>query len=274
MIIKDLIREAADELKKVSGKPQLEALIIFEKVSNLKREKIFSKFEERIEPEIINKYKKIINRRISKREPLAYLIGYKEFYSLKFKVNKHVLIPRIETEELVDRSLNFLKSKSSPKILDVGTGSGNIIISIARFYANKNANFFASDISKDAIKVAKFNARRHRVKINFFISNLFDAIKRKPIFDLIVSNPPYVSEDEYLNLSPEVKKEPLKALVSKDRGTFLLKKIIKEAPLYLKKGGILLMEMGEDQKEIIEETHLTFYKDIFKKWRFVSYLKD
>ncbi len=273
MTIKDLIREAASELKKVSGKPQLEALIIFEKVSKLKREKIFSEFNEKVEPGIVNKFKRLVNKRISKREPLAYLIGYKEFYSLKFKVNKHVLIPRIETEELVDLSLNFLKSKSFPKILDIGTGSGNIIISIAKFYTNE-AYYFASDISKDALNIAKFNAKKHRVRINFFISNLFNAIKREPIFDLIVSNPPYVSKEEYLNLTPEVKKEPLKALVSEENGTFLLNAIVKEAPFYLKKGGLLLMEIGENQKGIIDRPYLDFHKDIFKKWRFVSYVRD
>jgi len=273
MIIRDLIRKGAFKLKKVSGNPQLEALILFEKASGSKRETIFSNYNENTDEIIIKKFIDLLKRRVDDREPLPYILGFKEFYSLQFKVNKNVLIPRVETEELVDLSLNFLKNKSFPKILDIGTGSGNIIISIAKNLKRK-AEYFASDISEKALEVAIYNANHHNVKINFLISDLFNGFKRKPFFDLIVSNPPYISEQEYKRLEIEVKKEPKKALITKDDGLFIIKQLIRESPSYLKSNGMLLLEIGDNQKEFFNQKKLIFSRDIFKKWRFLSLIKN
>jgi len=272
--IKEIIREASLKLKEVSGNPQLEAIILLEHILKISREQILVNYEESLKEEDTTKYNKIISKRIHKRIPLSYLIGSREFYSLKFITTPDVLIPRIETEGLVDLALDFLKKRKNPRILDIGTGSGNIIISIAKNYP-KPAKFFASDTSIKALKIAKENSLFHKTRINFFCSNLFKAIKKKSTFDLIVSNPPYVSKKEYEKVSPEVKNEPKNALIANDNGIFFIKRIINLSEKYLKKNGNLIIEIGDTQKGILEKEFpfLSFHKDIFKRWRFISFEK-
>ncbi len=271
MKIKEIIREATLKLKEVSGNPHLEAIILLENILKSSREQILINYEKKLTKEDIIKYNKILTKRINKRIPLSYLIGYREFYSIKFITTPDVLIPRIETEGLVDLALDFLKKKKKPNILDIGTGSGNIIISIAKNYS-KPAKYFASDISLKALRIAKKNSILNKVKINFFCSDLFKAINKNSTFDLIVSNPPYVSKNEYKKVSHEVKNEPKNALIADDDGIFFIKKIIKTSEKFLKKDGNLIIEIGETQKEILEKEFpsLSFHKDIFNKWRFVS----
>jgi release factor glutamine methyltransferase len=205
-------------------------------------------------------YQQWIERR-THGEPVAYIVGKREFWSLPFEVSRHVLIPRPETEILVEEVLKICEGGGikTPRILEIGTGCGAISVSLASEL--KGAHIVATDISWEAIKVAKKNAHNNVVEnqISFLIGDLFQPVSGK--FDIIVSNPPYISEEEYDNLPLEVREfEPKSALLAGTDGTEFHGTIIREGVLYLDMGGSLLMEMGAGQKDRIEnmlkESHL------------------
>jgi len=205
-------------------------------------------------------YQQWIERR-KHGEPVAYIVGKREFWSLPFEVSRHVLIPRPETEILVEEVLKICEGGGikTPRILEIGTGCGAISVSLASEL--KGAHIVATDISWEAIKVAKKNAHNNVVEnqISFLIGDLFQPVSGK--FDIIVSNPPYISEEEYDNLPLEVREfEPKSALLAGTDGTEFHGTIIREGVLYLDMGGSLLMEMGAGQKDRIEnmlkESHL------------------
>lgn len=176
-----------------------------------------------------------IRRRID-GEPFAYIVGFKEFMKLKFKVNKFTLIPRDDTEILVQEAI----CKGKNRILDMCTGSGCIAISLAKYIENSNVD--AVDISSDALKVARENARLNNVSVKFIESNLFEKVDSK--YGLIVSNPPYIPTEEIKSLQIEVKNEPIIALDGKEDGLYFYKVISKEASNYLEEDGILMFEIG------------------------------
>ena len=180
--------------------------------------------------------------------PLQYIIGETEFMGLPFKVNSSVLIPRQDTETLVEEALKLAKPKM--KILDMCTGSGCIIISM--LYHGKELEGYAADISKAAVNMAKENAKLNQVSVSFETSDLFTNIRGK--YDMIVSNPPYIRTEEIAKLMPEVQLfEPYHALDGKEDGLFFYRKIIKEAENYLNPNGYLLFEIGFDQGEEVSE---------------------
>ncbi len=180
--------------------------------------------------------------------PLQYIIGETEFMGLPFKVNSSVLIPRQDTETLVEEALKLAKPKM--KILDMCTGSGCIIISM--LYHGKELEGYAADISKAAVNVAKENAKLNQVSVSFETSDLFSNIKGT--YDMIVSNPPYIRTEEIARLMPEVQLfEPYNALDGKEDGLFFYRKIIKEVGNYLNAKGFLLFEIGFDQGEEVSE---------------------
>lgn len=235
-------------------------------------------------PWTLASYKKLIIRR-EKREPIAYLINHKEFYGLDFYVNKNVLIPRPETELLVEAVLQQINSKQLTTnrkkltIVDIGTGSGCIAITLAKQLKQlkqfKHFNIYATDISKKALEVAKINAKKHKVlsKITFLKGNLLELLKEKN--DIIVCNPPYVLKNE--KTSPEVKYEPKIALFIKNENSFF-EKLISEINEKLKNDGIAFMEIGNKQKKLIEKiahkimprTKIEFAKDYFGIWRILK----
>lgn len=178
--------------------------------------------------------------------PVAHILGFKEFYSLKFKVNNHVLIPRPETEHLVDYILNYThNSPEETHVLDLGTGSGCIAISLV--HNNPKLRLTASDISLDALSVAKANAQLHHSQIEFIHSNWFDKILDK--FHIIVSNPPYIAiNDRHLI---DLKAEPLHALSDMADGLQHYKTIIAQAREHLHPNGALILEHGYNQSEEI-----------------------
>ncbi len=183
-------------------------------------------------------------QRLESGEPVQYIIGETYFYNSPIKVNKDVLIPRPETEELVEKVVKLIKEylPSNPSILDIGTGSGCIPIALKKEF--KDANITACDISPQALAVAISNAKLNNVNINFQESNIFSNIDGK--FDLIISNPPYIREDE--EIMPIVKNnEPHLALYAKDNGLYFYKEIIKESSKYLKSKSIIAFEIGEEQ---------------------------
>ncbi|MCL1827033.1 MAG: peptide chain release factor N(5)-glutamine methyltransferase, partial [Candidatus Cloacimonetes bacterium] len=195
-----------------------------------------------------------------------------DFYGCKIAVNENVLIPRSETEFMVDLIIKDMPSQAE-HILDICTGSGAIAIALQK--ARPLITVAACDIYEKALQVAKANAEKNSVKIDLILSNLFQNIGQQK-FDLIVSNPPYVSQDEYKSLQPEIYFEPEKALVAEAEGLFCINKIITEAKDWLKPDGYLYLEIGEKQAESIKKivnklpvAEFIVYKDLSDRDRII-----
>lgn len=195
--------------------------------------------------------------------PLQHITQTQEFMSLPFFVNSQVLIPRQDTETLVEAALLKLNRHQTPiEVLELGTGSGCISISLAKNL--KEAHFTAVDISKDALAVAQKNANFHTVShlISFIESNLFEKVGPR-VFDAIVSNPPYIATSEIPSLMPEVRHhEPLLALDGGEDGLHFYRMIIKYAPRYLKPNGFLLLEVGYDQSLVVGKMMAPFFSNL------------
>ncbi len=202
----------------------------------------------------------LADRRIQ-REPLAYLLETREFYSLDFHVTPDVLIPRPETEMLVEQGLHFLQTESRPlKVLDIGTGSGCIALSITHHLPE--AEVWGVDVSLPALKIAQVNTRNLNLEssVHFSIFDLMRWEKDRKIpddfpsqFDLILSNPPYIATDQVQHLAPELQHEPLSALAGGKTGVEFYPVLLNFADAYLKKTGLALFEIGSDQgKELLE----------------------
>jgi release factor glutamine methyltransferase len=243
----------------------LDSELLLSKTLNKSREKILINLDNNIKKKKFNIFKEYLMRR-SKNEPIAYIFGEKEFWSKSFNVNKHTLIPRAETELLVDGLLKIFKGKKI-SILDIGTGSGCIIVSLLTNL--KQSIGTGIDISKKAILTAKKNADRYKLNnriklLNKSFENIFD---KK--FDLIVSNPPYIEKKAIKNLSDDIKKyEPRMALDGGNDGLDLIKKIIYKSKNILKINGTLAIEIGNEQikkvSKILTENNfraINFIKD-------------
>jgi release factor glutamine methyltransferase len=196
-----------------------------------------------------SKIKKIAKKRV-KGMPLAKIIKTSNFYGLDFKVNKCVLTPRKETELLVEKVISDFKDTQNKRMLDLGTGSGAIVITIKKHLPN--INVVASDICSKALRVAKHNARVQKVQIGFVKCSLFDKIDSK--FDIVASNPPYIKSSDIKNLQTEVKDyDPLISLEGGLTGFNFYKQIIKTAPYKLVNGGKLYLELGKGQSEQVKK---------------------
>ena len=187
-------------------------------------------------------------KRLEEGEPVQYIVGDVNFYGNTIKVNKNVLIPRPETEELVEKTSEYLKEYFSEKldILDIGTGSGCIAITLKKLFPNSKVS--AIDISNKALDVAKENAKLNNTEVNFYESNIFTNVKGK--YDCIISNPPYLTDNDYI-MDVVKNNEPNIALFAKDNGLFFYKEILKDANKYLKEKFLIAFETGENQKEEI-----------------------
>lgn len=206
------------------------------------------------ETELFNAY--ILRR--SKREPAAYITGSCGFMGLEFKVNRTVLIPRPETELLVEDVLKVSSRKKYETVLDLCTGSGCIAVSLSKL--GDFREIYAADISFDSLMTARENAVLNTVKnTEFFLSDMFEALENIKT-DCIVSNPPYVSETEYEELEPELKFEPKQALVAADEGMFFYNEIASKAPFYLNDGGYVFVELNSNIAARI--------KTVFEKYGF------
>ncbi|MDD5102234.1 MAG: peptide chain release factor N(5)-glutamine methyltransferase, partial [Endomicrobiaceae bacterium] len=219
---------------------KLDAEILLCYILNIKRSKLFTMRSDTLTQIQLKQYEKYLERR-SSREPLAYILGKTEFMGLEFNVNSNVLIPRQETELLVEEVNNQIKINNYKEILDMCTGSGCIAISVAY---EKDVLVTAADISKEAIDIAVGNSRINKVssKIEFLISNMFDNIKDKK-FDIIISNPPYITREEFKTLEEELLFEPKNALVAEDDGLFFYNKIAEKSKEYLNNNGIIVLEL-------------------------------
>ena len=203
---------------------------------------------------------KILKKR-SKKEPLAYILGEWDFYGETFFLNKNSLIPRQDTELMIDLVLNKFDKESRLNILDLGTGSGVIGITLSKLFPNSKIT--VTDISTKALQIANKNIKQHKLKnINSIESDWFNNIKKNEKFDLIMTNPPYISKDDPHLINTELKFEPPNALVSADNGFSDIFKIIDESPKFLKIEGRLFIEHGYNQgvkvKKYLEKK--SFYK--------------
>lgn len=235
-----------------SVSPRLDAEILLAHSRKCTRIELYTRFDEVLTDEQRGTMRELVQRR-AKAEPVAYLVGKREFYGLAFRVKADVLIPRPDTETLVMELLTLAKTAPSPRILDVGTGSGCIAVAIA---ANlKSASLTAIDISSAALEVAKENAETHKVadQIAFLEGDGFSPLPSDAAFDFIVSNPPYVTEGELDQLQADVRlHEPKLALVSGKDGLDLVRVLIQETPRHLVPGGSLLMEIAPEQAKTVE----------------------
>ena len=230
---------------------KLDTELIFSEVLNYDRMMLSLSFTREITEAEKEKIREMLKKRAVDKLPVQYILGYEEFYGRRFEVNKAVLIPRPETERLVEESIKRLTETNGKYVLDIGAGSGAIGVSIAKELPNTKV--LACDLSEDALEVAKLNAEKlEATNIKFIKSDVFSEIKYKE-FDLIVSNPPYIPQEEYENLQVEVKlHEPQMALTDTKDGYYFYKKISREAPNYLKSSGILAFEVGYNQSEEIK----------------------
>tara|TARA_B100000579_G_scaffold154715_1_gene125763 strand:+ start:3407 stop:4255 length:849 start_codon:yes stop_codon:yes gene_type:complete len=226
--------------------PNLDSELILSKVLNKTREEILINFRSSINETQINKFNKYLNRR-KKKEPMAYILGYKYFWKYKFLVNKSVLIPRPDTEIIIEQSLKYLEANKSKNILDIGTGSGCIVISILKERPKCRAK--ALDVSKKALKVAKSNAKLHHLENNIEFINIDIDKYVSNKYDLILSNPPYIKNISLNRLDDDIKfHEPKLALSGGLDGFCKIKKVIKKSKKLLKNGGKLIIEIGDEQK--------------------------
>ena len=223
----------------------LDSEILLSSIVGLKRERLLLNLEKEIDDNKKNFFFDLIERR-KKSEPVAYILGYKEFWKQSFIVNKNVLIPRPDTETLVENVLNNLDINSEKKILDIGTGSGCLIISILK--ERKQCLGVGVDISKKAIKLAKYNAKIQHIenRIKFFNSDIDNFYRGK--YDLIISNPPYIKMHKINSLENDIKHhEPKKALDGGIDGYSKIKLVIKKSSSLIKKKGKLFLEVGSNQ---------------------------
>ena len=241
----DLIKNGTLALKenKISSH-RIDSEILLSSVLGKSREEILINLDKKINSRDIFSFKKLIERRSSK-EPLAYILKEKEFWSKKFEVNESTLVPRPETELMLEKLIKIYKDKKI-NILDIGTGSGCILISLLSEL--KNSIGVGIDISTEALKIAKKNAKKHKInnKIFFYNKSFTEIYDRK--FDLIVSNPPYLLTKDIRNLQEDIKRfEPLIALDGGNDGLDVIKKVIYKAKNILKFNGMLALEIGNGQ---------------------------
>ncbi len=249
----ELLKTSAEYLEsKGIENPRLEAEILLSHALKANRIDLYLSFDKPVNTQELNAFRSLLKRRAG-REPVQYITGHKEFWSLDFKINRHVLIPRPETELLVEEAIaiarNIDPDEHPIRILDIGTGCGAIAISLAKEL--KNGIIYATDISKEAMLVAKENAKTYEVERNITFLNgyLFEPVSDKTgLFDLILSNPPYIPTSDFMKLPPEIRDfEPRDALHGGEDGLEIIAPIISNAPHYLRNGGWLLFEVGEGQ---------------------------
>ncbi len=252
--VKALLSWTTDYLHKKGIEPRdarLESHVLLAHVMNCPRIELIARSDEEPTGDERTSFKDLIRRRVE-GWPVAYLVGRREFYLLPFEVTPAVLIPRPDTETLVLEALRLLKGRPAPRVLDLGTGSGCIAVSLA--HQSKGSHVTAVDISPDALEVAKRNADRHGVadRVHFRHGDLFAPLPAGEPFDLIVSNPPYVTPAELDALAPEVRDhEPRVALDGGPDGLAFYRRIAADADRHLTPGGTVLVEIGWTQDEAV-----------------------
>ncbi len=247
--VNDVLKEGVQSLKETSETPQLDAEILLCEVLNISRADLFFKKQETIDDREHKQYQELVERR-AVGEPVAYILQKKDFYKDSFYVDSRVLVPRPETEILVEEAVEFLKINKKTKVLDICCGSGCVGLSIKR---DTNCDLTLSDISKDALEVTKINAEKlfSDKEISIVQSDLFGNISDK--FDVITANPPYLSEkDMNVYCKNGLEYEPEEALLSGKTGFEITKKIIDQASEYLNENGSLILELGFEGAQFLK----------------------
>lgn len=253
--ITELLRWSTDYLKEKGFQDaRLNSELLLSHTLNCSRIDLYTRFDQPLGKDELTVFKALFKRRLD-HEPLQYIIGESEFMGLKFFVDKRVLIPRQETEVLVEETINIGRTfEGNINILDIGVGSGNIAVSLTKFI--DKASVTGIDVSADALVVARLNVDRYALndKVKLHHQNIFDEIKLDTKFDIIVSNPPYISSDEMKEVQPEVAEyEPLIATTDNQDGLTYHKRIVEVGKALLKPGGWLLFEIAYNQKEDVFE---------------------
>jgi len=265
MILEKIIKQASNTLKNYNiHSHELDAQLILSEIMKVERELLITNSEVTISEKIIKKYEDAIKRR-TKKEPVAYINGKKEFWSKDFIVNQSTLVPRPETELLIYKLISHFKNKKI-RILDVGTGSGCILISILKEL--KLSNGVGIDISPKAINTAKINSKNHNLENRSKFKACDISRFQEGKYDLIISNPPYIPTREIKNLSEDIKNyEPITALDGGIDGLDLIKKVIYKSEELIKTNGLLALEIGYNQYHKVSRILKSYgYREISKEF--------
>ena len=267
MTIKEIIIEYSSKLEEISSTPRLDVEILLQKsLGDVDRLYILLNLDKVLSEDEEKTFIKYINERLENR-PIAYIVGNREFMGLDFYVKEGVLIPRPDTEILVEEVIELAKNKGEINILDIGTGSGAITVSLAKYLPN--AKITSVDIEDIPLEVGRINAKSNEVedRIEFVKSNLFENIDKDMKFDIIVSNPPYIKREVVETLDKQVKDyEPYTALEGGEDGLDFYREITKQSKSYLKEKGILAYEVGHDQSEDVSKLMIDGgYTNIYTK---------
>jgi len=252
--IAETLKEASEHLRAASvPNDLLDAQTLLAEALGKDRTYLIINFNQRLSEDVLSKFRTMVSRRAA-GEPLQYITGHQEFFGLDFEVTPDVLIPRPETELMVEETIRLVQQNriARPRIIDVGAGSGCIAVTLARELGD--ARVIASDISLPALRVARHNAARHGLedRVGLVASDLLDAFAEENFADFILSNPPYVSDEEMPALQREVRDwEPRTALTDSNDGLSFYRRLLKNASSRLKPGGHLICEMGYTQSERI-----------------------
>ena len=241
---------AAGVLDSVTCSARLDSEILLAFCLQKERSYLMTWPEKELDPKQLDCFQELVRRRLQP-QPIAYLTGEKEFYSMSLKTTPATLVPRPETEMLVDKVLQLTQHLAEPNVLELGTGTGAIALAIKQH--KPACRMLATDVSPDALDVARENAARHQLEIGFLVSDWFAALQQSRCFDVIVSNPPYIAEqDPYLSQG-DLPAEPRLALTSGEQGMQALTQIITAATGFLKPGGWLVLEHGYDQLQPVSQ---------------------
>jgi release factor glutamine methyltransferase len=269
--LNSLMNNAEEELSEAGiDDARVEVELILEYLLKIGRLEVYLKGPELINDNIIAEFQKIIKKRTT-RYPLQYILGEMEFYGRRFVVNPSVMVPTPETELLCELAVSYVRNENldQARILDVGVGAGVISVTVAAELPK--IEITALDISSDALKLAELNAQEHGVdgRIQFIQSDRFRNLKPKSKFDLILSNPPYITEEDYKDVPPEVLADPKISLVAGPDGMDMIRFLIDNSPPYLKNGGRLIFEIGHDQSN-----QVMTYTNNDARYKSINIIKD
>lgn len=261
MILKQLYLESVQRLFEAGvAEPEIEAALLLGDVLRYSRTQFFLALGQEISPQHISLFDKLLSRRLL-REPLAYITGEQEFWSLPFAVSPHVLIPRSETEELLEKIFATVRQVGLPSgpVLDLGVGSGAITVVLA--HELKDRLVFGVDLSLEALQIARENIGRHQMRSRVLLlnSDWLTAIKQESRFALVVSNPPYIATTVMDTLQPEVRDfEPHRALYGGADGLSEIRTLVSRVHQVMLTGGLFFMEIGADQQEAVLKIFSSF----------------
>ncbi|MDY0316441.1 MAG: peptide chain release factor N(5)-glutamine methyltransferase [Acholeplasmatales bacterium] len=273
MTYKALLKQAEKDIDKANLEKDVAKFLIMH-YADISVQELYLRLDQEVDVDLIEQFNQGLGLYINEKQPLQYITGKQAFYGHEFYVNEDVLIPRWETEELVERLIIYIDITFSDKkldILDIGTGSGCIAVTLAK--ETSNSNVVATDISEKALKIAQKNNEKLETNVKFLVGDLFEPVKNMS-FDLIVSNPPYIPNGEAIG--PTVIHEPEVALYGGNKGLDFYERIIRESKNYINPHGLIAFEHAYNTKAELAELALKYYpnakvtqfQDLSKRDRF------